>query len=660
MSWFWKSDLRAAPTNAAAWTAYSATDNEIIEKAWAKKKIDVALNNTYTISFGDMIQFRNDDYTRQRPVKREGGVSKYAEGDKANSKKRKEPEGDFTDASEEITPVTNNLNQDLRNRFATPFDRDYSDLAATLVEKTYIKVLNLILRKPDWNKKRQDESIWAKWQAEIMAQINANVPPPAHAWMAPQTPAPLDDEHWNYMQQELEWIAKQKEGALERTAMHAVWQADHLVPKDLKQELQTGVAVLENVPESARDWHPGSRQQVLDLVHPSLYPLVYGVTRVLTGGRTTTDSALKHMGGGRIIESEIKKSPPKKHKPQFYDDDMPDDNYSMSNQFAWLPAEFDVDKQGAVKILSYINNLHPIKHKALYGTIAKVFEKFVPLFNKTLSELASASPGIRFYPPEKPRRDEDDDDYDPQYAPVKVGNFSPRKLNNVDLRGRRLQVIVKLANIILTPENPTYDGGVWHVEGMLNENIVASGIYYYHSENISESLLNFRRSCSSPADTDYDEDGTEHGYVGHYWGLDNGEALNQEIGGVVTQEDRCIAFPNVFQHQVQPFQLVDKTKPGVRKILVFFLVDPSHRVISTETVPPQQQSWYTDALRRNIPFFWRLPKEIVDHISSFTSESPMSFKEAKKHRKKLMEERKYFVDVNSAHVFEREFNLCEH
>jgi hypothetical protein len=524
-------------------------------------------------------------------------------------------------------------------------------------------VLNLIVRKPDWNKKRQDKAIWAKWQAEIMAQVTANVPPPAHAWQQPQVPAPLNDEHWNFMQKELEWLASQKEGGMERTTMHAVWQADHLVPKDLKQELQQGVAVLENVPEEARDWHPGSRQQVLDLVHPSLFPLVYGVTRVLTGGRTTTESALKHMGGGRVIESEIKKSPAKKHKPQFYDDDMPDENYSMSNQFSWLPAEFDVDQKGGVKIVSYINNLHPIKHKELYGTIAKVFEKFVPLFNKTLGELGGSHSAVRVRAPPKPvreRDEDDDDDEEPNYGPVQVTKFTPPKPLKVDLRGRRLQVIVKLANIILTPDNPTYDGGVWHVEGMLNENIVSSGIYYYHSENISESVLNFRRSCASPADTDYDEDGTEHGYVDHYWGLDNGDPLNQEIGGVVTQEDRCIAFPNVFQHQVQPFELIDKTKPGLRKILVFFLVDPSHRVISTETVPPQQQSWYTDALRRNIPFFWRLPKEIVEHISSFTSGSPMSLKEAKKHRKLLMEERKYFVDVNSAHVFEREFNLCEH
>jgi hypothetical protein len=36
---------------------------------------------------------------------------------------------------------------------------------------------------------------------------------------------------------------------------------------------------------------------------------------------------------------------------------------------------------------------------------------------------------------------------------------------SVDLRDMKLQVIVKLANIVLTPDKPTYAGGEWHVEG---------------------------------------------------------------------------------------------------------------------------------------------------------------------------------------------------
>jgi hypothetical protein len=68
--------------------------------------------------------------------------------------------------------------------------------------------------------------------------------------------------------------------------------------------------------------------------------------------------------------------------------------------------------------------------------------------------------------------------------------------NQISLKGRTLQIIVKLANIILTPERPQYPGGKWHIEGsyrsfpgrrycqltfcfegMRNEKIVSSFIY---------------------------------------------------------------------------------------------------------------------------------------------------------------------------------------
>ncbi|EGV62988.1 hypothetical protein CANTEDRAFT_114303 [Yamadazyma tenuis ATCC 10573] len=39
------------------------------------------------------------------------------------------------------------------------------------------------------------------------------------------------------------------------------------------------------------------------------------------------------------------------------------------------------------------------------------------------------------------------------------------------------KVIVKLANIELTPENSTYAGGSWHLEGCINEDIVAIVLY---------------------------------------------------------------------------------------------------------------------------------------------------------------------------------------
>jgi len=75
----------------------------------------------------------------------------------------------------------------------------------------------------------------------------------------------------------------------------------------------------------------------------------------------------------------------------------------------------------------------------------------------------------------------------------------------VDLRKdfghRGLQIIVKLANIELTPEKPSYEGGTWHVEGQMNEHICATALYYYDNVNITESHLAFRQnSCRDDVD----------------------------------------------------------------------------------------------------------------------------------------------------------------
>lgn len=62
-----------------------------------------------------------------------------------------------------------------------------------------------------------------------------------------------------------------------------IWRSDCLIPADIKLELLAAVASLESVPGSQKDWHPTSNGKVLDLVHPSLYPVVYGRSISMTG-----------------------------------------------------------------------------------------------------------------------------------------------------------------------------------------------------------------------------------------------------------------------------------------------------------------------------------------------------------------------------------------
>ena len=59
-------------------------------------------------------------------------------------------------------------------------------------------------------------------------------------------------------------------------------------------------------------------------------------------------------------------------------------------------------------------------------------------------------------------------------------------------------MIVKYAEIVVTPERPEYGGGVWHVKGMENEAICAFCIAYLASDNITESRLHFRSMVTVP------------------------------------------------------------------------------------------------------------------------------------------------------------------
>jgi hypothetical protein len=322
-----------------------------------------------------------------------------------------------------------------------------------------------------------------------------------------------------------------------------------------------------------------------------------------------------------------------------------------------------------VKIDSYINNLHPHTHAKLYDTLAQIFERFISLYNKALTEAlhprGNRIEGDIVYENEKSYRDFGDDDeaYDEYYrnrqpAQPKVPEFTPvpPPATVVDLKGRNVQVITKLANIHLTPEKPEYAGGVWHIEGMENERIIATGIYYYETENISPSRLDFRLAVSEPEYEQNDNNGVEAIY-----GLRNEELLVQPLGGVPTVQDRCIVFPNLYQHKVAPFKLADPTKPGTRKILCFFLVDPATPIVSTSSVPPQQSEWLKMEMQNTTggTHFSKLPKEIHD-IILMQQDWPMSLEDAQKHRAELMKERKFFFEQNNEEIWERPFSLCEH
>jgi hypothetical protein len=86
---------------------------------------------------------------------------------------------------------------------------------------------------------------------------------------------------WNYIYLKLKVETRDKKTGIEVSTVDGTFHSDTLIDESLRQELIEAVGLLENVQEGEKDWHPGSNNQVLDLVHPSLFPLVIGKSPVL-------------------------------------------------------------------------------------------------------------------------------------------------------------------------------------------------------------------------------------------------------------------------------------------------------------------------------------------------------------------------------------------
>ncbi|KAJ2827573.1 hypothetical protein IWW50_001820, partial [Coemansia erecta] len=103
--------------------------------------------------------------------------------------------------------------------------------------------------------------------------------------------------------------------------------------------------------------------------------------------------------------------------------------------------------------------------------------------------------------------------------------------------------------------------------------------------------------------------------------------------------------------------LADPTKPGHRKIMAFFFIDPTSRIPSTELVPPQQREWWSEKVMARGAIA-DLPMLVQERITKHV-DFPISLAEAKELRLELMSERSS-NNSSASEFFSPEFYLCEH
>ncbi|KAJ8324237.1 hypothetical protein O5D80_007433 [Batrachochytrium dendrobatidis] len=526
-------------------------------------------------------------------------------------------------ANSSIWPYNDNAEIDMKSEMA-----GYTHgQARTLVEMRYVQYLQCILCKPMWWIDITNQHIVEQWRADSLDQ---NISPSTFN---------LALEQLGFFVKQLVCNGSDGLGTIVPGPVELTYILDNGIPDNVYTRLMTNVSDIEH------GSNHNTGQMVHNLIDASMYSVVYGQTMI-----APLSIRLKYT---TMVPCDILLSTQLVSDTPIIDGDFE----FISRKFQCLPSEFRVEQDGSVTINSYINNLNPIWHRDMYKCIAKIFKCFVPMFESLFRTIhpmfkyIDIRNGINGYEPPN-QSDYGDMEPDtqvirPVYVPILPEHFEPKyeSAKPVSLRGRNLQVIVKLTNIQLTPSKPKYDEGNWHIEGPINESIVATGLYYYDVENITTPELDYREAVDR-----FDRQKASNMYWKDVYGIDQESPQNQYIGLLEVSNGRCVVYPNRYQHKEQSFKLADPTQPGHCKILTFFVVNPVCRIVSTAHVAPQQPQWYNSSLDKT-----PIPPELWNDATQYI-QGVQSPAKAKHYRDELTSDRTRITTAYNTYRYERAYS----
>ncbi|KAM0276880.1 hypothetical protein ACHAQH_006298 [Verticillium albo-atrum] len=138
-----------------------------------------------------------------------------------------------------------------------------------------------------------------------------------------------------------------------------VIKSDKLIDDNLRNKL--GKA-LKGIETHCDDWSHSKKGKILSLLDPSLWPVVYGRTRILHDRHIGIEDCLHCCGKGWLLDERTQGG-----LDEYRWDE--DEIASLSLKYQWLPCNVNVDDDGMAKLDSYINNLRPERHRELYDVL---------------------------------------------------------------------------------------------------------------------------------------------------------------------------------------------------------------------------------------------------------------------------------------------------
>lgn len=296
-----------------------------------------------------------------------------------------------------------------------------------------------------------------------------------------------------------------------------VTKSDSNVPSSLLEDLKNSTKVLIYSDKELEFYHPGSLSPQRDLLAIELYPLVYGKSRILPDKLIGLDDALRHAGQGETIPMPQETGITREDIAWrvFSRSDISVRPYSRRYQI--LPTDWEFGGDGRWHIATYINNLHPGKHRNIYKVIEDVFNCMIPQWNMTLTPLKDQLHSrarieyhkAEYYPVAKEVFDqapkiegrEAQSEFDERFEKWRMEHYravqpdvdqfvpwavpqcmmselaedlpSPVRIEqsvnlNDHYKERGLQVITRVMSVDIAPDSPYYETE-WHVEGQMVE-----------------------------------------------------------------------------------------------------------------------------------------------------------------------------------------------
>lgn len=158
----------------------------------------------------------------------------------------------------------------------------------------------------------------------------------------------------------------------------------------------------------------------------------------------------------------------------------------------------------------------------------------------------------------------------------------------------------------------------------------------FDSDNMEDPYMEFRNIIETGALEEVDHEPNDFIWLRQIFGLQNGEPAIQRTGAIRCRVGRTVMFPSTVQQRLTRYELKDKSRAGYVRVLIFYLVDPNIRIISTANVPPQRLDWTLDT-ETNGNLTSALAKLALDNKDK-KGPMPMSLDEALETRLKVLED----------------------